>query len=84
MKKKKAIKPKAVLPKHSLAPRIQDVRNIVIQRMEKMGLKAYGLAKLTGLTEQAIRAYVRGKGDMRGEKLALLLAVLGLEVRAKE
>lgn len=83
MKKKKANKPKAVLPKTTHAPKIQDVRSIVIQRMDKMGLKAYGLAKLTGLTEQAIRAYVRGKSDMRGERLSLLLAVLGLEIRPK-
>lgn len=76
-------KDKVSLIKHTEPAKVQNVRDVVIKQMKAKGMTAYGLAKLCGLTQQAIRSYMLGNTDMRAEKLSLILAVLDLEVRPR-
>lgn len=74
------------LHRESKVAKIQNVRQLIVSRMKKRKLTAYALGKMvrTEMAEQSVREYVSGRSDMRGEKIAVLLAVLGLEVRDKE
>lgn len=82
--KKKKNTSQVFLPTHRQVGKIQDVRQMIVNAMRKKKLTPYGLAKLSGVTEQAIYQYVKGKTDMRSERLSILLSVLGFEIRVKE
>ena len=73
-----------LLINNSHVGKIQNVREIIVRRMKAKRMTAYALAAISGITQQAIRKYMLGKGDMRGEYLARVLAVLELEIRPKE
>lgn len=60
--------------------KVQNMRAMVVSQMKKRGIKPYGLAKLTGITEQTLRDFVSGKHQMGDERLAKVFSVLGLEV----
>jgi len=61
-----------------------DLRQIVIGEMESQGISGYRMAQLTGLNATTINRYGNGERDMTGERLGMLLDVLGLEVRGQE
>ena len=60
-----------------------DLRQIVIGEMESQGISGCRMAQLTGLNATTINRYVNGERDMTGERLEMLLDVLGLEVKKK-
>ena len=60
-----------------------DLRQIVIGEMESQGISGYRMAQLTGFNATTINSYVNGERDMTGERLEMLLDVLGLEVKTK-
>jgi transcriptional regulator with XRE-family HTH domain len=59
------------------------IQATITARAAQLGLTAYGLAKLAGMSEETVRRYLYGKQDMTSEKVDKLLDVLGLEVREK-
>lgn len=86
MAKKKTVKNgKKSLTQKDFASRIQDVRQIVIDRMNQKGLTAYGLAKKAqaeggDLTEQTVRNFVIRHYNIQADKLSAVLAALELVI----
>jgi predicted XRE-type DNA-binding protein len=82
--KKAKISHKDNLHAGKLTCKIPNVRAIIKARMKTEKVSAYKLAKLTGISHQTVNNFVGGTHEMRSDKLAMILAVLGLEIRPKE
>jgi transcriptional regulator with XRE-family HTH domain len=57
------------------------IQSTIQARAAQLGLTAYGLAKLAGMSEETVRPYLQGKRDMTSKKVDKLLEALGLEVK---
>jgi transcriptional regulator with XRE-family HTH domain len=57
------------------------IQATITARAAKLGLTAYALAKLAGMSEETVRPYLQGKRDMTSKKVDKLLEALGLEIR---
>lgn len=66
--------------------KMQDMRQVVRDRMKKLKLTPYAVGRLleNEVTEQTVRNFVIGEHEMRTDKFARLISVLGLEIRPKE
>ena len=62
---------------------VDHIRQAIQARAAQLGLTAYALAKLAGMSEETVRPYLQGKRDMTSKKVDKLLEALGLEVREK-
>lgn len=72
------------LSKKTRIVKIHSVREIVFNRMKQQGMTVYGLARASGILDQTVRNFIDGKGEIRSDKLLLILNALGLEIRAKD
>ena len=63
---------------------MKTVRQIVCERMKRLDLGPYDVAKMvTGkMTPQTVYNFVNGRGEMTTERLGHVLAALGLEIVA--
>lgn len=62
--------------------RIMTVAQDVRRRRRELGLTQLDAAELAGVSERFVRLVESGKASVRLDKLELLLATLGLELRA--
>jgi transcriptional regulator with XRE-family HTH domain len=60
---------------------MQTIQATITARASHLGLTAYALAKITGISTETIRRFFAGEQDMTGQKLDKLLDALGLELR---
>ena len=58
-------------------------RETIRREAELRKLSAYRIGKLSGVNIRTVQAYLAGKFDMGGEKLARIADALGLELRPK-
>lgn len=58
------------------------IRNVINARLEQLGISRYTLARSgkSGMTEHSTYRYLNGATDTRGENIAAILEVLGLEI----
>ena len=61
------------------------IRDQIIARAAELGLTAHAIARQPGIGigRTTLHRYFSGNSDLTGEKIERLLAVLGLEIRAK-
>jgi transcriptional regulator with XRE-family HTH domain len=60
---------------------LTTIQATIQARAAQLGLTAYALAKLAGMSEETVRPYLQGKRDMTSRKVDKLLEALGLEVK---
>ena len=58
-------------------------RKIIKCELDRRGWSAYRLAKEAGLPIRGVQAYLAGRCDMSGERLAAVCDVLGLELKRR-
>ena len=56
-------------------------RTIITAEVERQGVSGYRLARMSGVAERTLQAYLSGSQDLTGEKLSLVADALGLELR---
>ena len=81
MAKKKQLK--VGLHSKQIAHRIQDVRQVIRDRMKELdNMTAYRLAKLSGVTVQTVSNFIgQETKSIRSDMLEMILAALKLEIR---
>ncbi|MBI5865341.1 MAG: helix-turn-helix domain-containing protein [Planctomycetes bacterium] len=58
-----------------------SIRAIIIAEARRQNLSGYRIAKLSGIPMRTVQRYLAGDADIAGERLAPIIAALGLEVR---
>lgn len=58
-----------------------SIRSIVIAESKRQALSGYRIAQMSGIPMRTVQRYLAGDADIAGERLAKILAALGLEVR---
>ena len=66
-----------------MPPNPDPIRELCQTQARRLGLSAYALAKQSGVSEQHTRDFLTGRKDITHQKLAAIMAVLGLEVTQK-
>lgn len=57
-----------------------EVRNVVANEVEKRGISVAELARRSGMRYEALRLFLAGQQDIKGENLVSVSKVLGLEM----
>lgn len=57
-----------------------EVRNVVVNEVEKRGISVAELARRSGMRYEALRLFLTGQQDIKGEDLVSVSKVLDLEM----
>ena len=60
------------------------IREQIRRAIRDQGMSQYMLARVTGIDESQLSRYLRGRGDLPGDRIDRLLEQLGLDVRPTE
>ena len=58
-----------------------EIRDIILDRMDELGMTQSELAELADMTRPRVNAFLRGHRDVYAETLGRMLDALDLEIR---